>query len=292
VKIQREEISATTTAQRSAGPGDIEEEDLDSVRRTGYATEAYERWQFGQCATYARALMRMRPGLKFGAMGVGSGQHKYPTHYFAHDDRHAYDSAGRHPLPYHGITHHADYSDLDQDPHGSAVPTDASEEDITQAQDHARRNGILDGCHERQAMLITAGQADELGAQSELPPAENGSDTACNDCGRETLSTRPGVPTENYMVHDQLWQQAGADRGRLCIGCLEGRLGRQLARHDFPDVPINDPSFEPTDRYAWSYRTERLTDRWTGPARGQSAHSTARRRPDQNPRTTKGGRRS
>jgi hypothetical protein len=103
---------------------------------------------------------------------------------------------------------------------------------------------------------------DDLGAHSELPLAENGSDTACNDCGRETLSLVPGVPTEHYMVHDQLWQRAGLERGHLCIACLERRLGRQLARPDFPDVVINDPSIEPAGRYAWSYRTERLKDRW------------------------------
>ena len=106
----------------AAGPGGIDEEDLDSVRRAGYATEDYERWQFGQCATYARALMQMKPGLKFGVMGVGSGEHKYPTHFFAHDNRYAYDSAGRHPLPYRGITHHADYCDLDQDPQVRQCP--------------------------------------------------------------------------------------------------------------------------------------------------------------------------
>lgn len=154
---------------------DIDEEDLDSVRRAGYASEDYEYWQFGQCATYARALMQMKPSLKFGAMGVGSGEHKYPTHYFAHDDRHAYDSAGRHPLPYHGITHHADYSELDQDPHDPRVPLDACEQDITEAQDHARRNGILEGRHQRQAMPATAGQTSDgmrwvTAAAEELPP--------------------------------------------------------------------------------------------------------------------------
>ncbi len=148
--IQRNELQAPHGTDATPDPQQaIDEEDLDSVRRAGYATEDYERWQFGKCATYARALMKMRPGLKFGAMGVGSVEHKYPTHYFAHDSRYAYDSAGLHLLPYHGITYHADYSDLDQDPHGPGVPPDACEQDIVDAQDHARRNGILAGRHQR-----------------------------------------------------------------------------------------------------------------------------------------------
>lgn len=122
--------------------------------------------------------------------------------------------------------------------------------------------GVMPEAAQPPAVPTSPAAGDDLGAASELPPAENGSDTACNDCGRETLSALPGVPTEHYMVHDQLWQRAGLERGHLCIACLERRLGRQLTRHDFPDVALNDPSFEPTDRYAWSYRTERLKDRW------------------------------
>jgi hypothetical protein len=41
------------------------------------------------------------------------------------------------------------------------------------------------------------------------------------------------------MVSDEVWQSARIDRGMLCIGCLEGRLGRRLVRSDFTDAPIN-----------------------------------------------------
>lgn len=41
-------------------------------------------------------------------------------------------------------------------------------------------------------------------------------------------------------MHNELWTLAGAAEGYLCIGCLEDRLGRRLAREDFTDVPIND----------------------------------------------------
>jgi len=86
-------------------------------------------------------------------------------------------------------------------------------------------------------------------------------DTACVDCGVETLPT-DDRPAEFYMVHDAVW--AAADMrdpgGCLCIGCLETRLGRQLTRDDFTDASINDLAHT-DDRYAWSWRSERLRQR-------------------------------
>jgi hypothetical protein len=38
---------------------------------------------------------------------------------------------------------------------------------------------------------------------------------------------------EYYFVTDEIWKQAGAGKGMLCIGCLEERLGRQLRFNDF-----------------------------------------------------------
>lgn len=90
--------------------------------------------------------------------------------------------------------------------------------------------------------------------------------TRCCDCSAETLSAEPGVSTEYYMVHDEVWAAAGMDtRGHLCVGCLESRLGRQLHRHDFVDAPVNDAAITPTPRFAWSWRSERLLDRLTAP---------------------------
>ena len=83
----------------------------------------------------------------------------------------------------------------------------------------------------------------------------------CTDCGQDTLSSAPGVPTENYAVHNSVWEQAGAPKkAHLCVGCLETRLGRQLNRGDFPDVPVNDPDVEP-GAHAWTWRSDRLKDR-------------------------------
>ena len=43
------------------------------------------------------------------------------------------------------------------------------------------------------------------------------------------------------MVHPHIWEGAGLgpDAGYMCIGCLEGRLGRELLPMDFIEAPIN-----------------------------------------------------
>src|SRR5262245_24623610 len=85
--------------------------------------------------------------------------------------------------------------------------------------------------------------------------------TICADCGRATLKL-----SEWYMVKDRVWKQAWAGRLKswhilpgqqiLCIGCLEGRLGRKLTRKDFKNLSVNDPEeMEMSDR---------LLDRITG----------------------------
>lgn len=67
------------------------------------------------------------------------------------------------------------------------------------------------------------------------------------------------------MVTAEVWKAAGmpaptlrryneTDGDFLCIGCLEGRLGRELTAADFTDAPINEPS-------PWD--TPRLQDRKT-----------------------------
>ena len=84
-------------------------------------------------------------------------------------------------------------------------------------------------------------------------------DFSCRDCGRNTV---PQIGArgrrdrhEYYMVHDRVWVAAGMKRdtrtrrsGKLCIGCLERRLGQTLCRRDFTKVPVNalsDPRHTP-----------------------------------------------
>lgn len=56
-----------------------------------------DRWQTGDCAVYAHALIETRPALRLGAV---RGRGDSYLHFFAHDDMHAYDSRGSHELPY------------------------------------------------------------------------------------------------------------------------------------------------------------------------------------------------
>lgn len=57
----------------------------------------------------------------------------------------------------------------------------------------------------------------------------------CEDCGCDT-----GKMKEFYFIHTHLWLSVTSSiNGMLCIGCLEIRLGRQLAPADFTDASIN-----------------------------------------------------
>jgi hypothetical protein len=93
---------------------------LRELSQAGYVTEDWHRWQQGQCGTYALALIRAYPGLRLGVSGItGNGSAAdgwMPCHWYAHDDAYAYDSAGRHPLPYHGVHDDMDYHEQDTNP--------------------------------------------------------------------------------------------------------------------------------------------------------------------------------
>ena len=88
--------------------------------KTGTHKDASDWWedpdvadyQHGLCDTYALAMLEKYPHLRFGTAYNQYGGH----HYFTHDDTHAYDSIGKHPLPYHGVKGDLVESYLDQDP--------------------------------------------------------------------------------------------------------------------------------------------------------------------------------
>ena len=63
----------------------------------------------------------------------------------------------------------------------------------------------------------------------------------CADCGADTRPGRRGGGNEYYMVHNTLWEAAGMGAGKLCIGCLEERLGRRLTPPDFTKCRVNEP---------------------------------------------------
>jgi predicted RNase H-like nuclease len=66
-------------------------------------------------------------------------------------------------------------------------------------------------------------------------------DYGCSDCGYDTWD-------ETYRVGDPLWTAAGGVASRLCIGCLELRLGRALTPDDFVDVAERRFSAHPSSQ--------------------------------------------
>lgn len=57
----------------------------------------------------------------------------------------------------------------------------------------------------------------------------------CLDCSVDT-----GKIGEHYFIETDVWLSVVAsNKGMLCIGCLESRLGRKLSRKDFTDAFIN-----------------------------------------------------
>jgi hypothetical protein len=109
------------------------------------------RWQQGECGTYACAVMRAKPGTKLGVAGYaneGGPEHGWePQHFFAHDETHAYDSLGTHPLPYRGIHNQMDYWELGHEPETFGLPEDEQGSDVESAiqaaQRHARHLGQI-----------------------------------------------------------------------------------------------------------------------------------------------------
>jgi hypothetical protein len=68
---------------------------------------------------------------------------------------------------------------------------------------------------------------------------------SCIDCGVNTRRLR-----EYYMLRDEVWLQTGLgfDDGKLCIGCVEKRIGRRLKPSDFIDCPINQENYRHSKR--------------------------------------------
>ena len=59
----------------------------------------------------------------------------------------------------------------------------------------------------------------------------------CLDCNVDT-----GKISEHYFLNTSLWMKlAGSNKGMLCVGCVEKRLGRRLIASDFTPCHLNDP---------------------------------------------------
>lgn len=61
----------------------------------------------------------------------------------------------------------------------------------------------------------------------------------CLDCGVDT-----GKIGEHYMLVDRVWfSVTDSNRGMLCVGCIEKRLGRRLNANDFNNSYVNELGF-------------------------------------------------
>jgi hypothetical protein len=72
----------------------------------------------------------------------------------------------------------------------------------------------------------------------------------CIDCDIDTFKIK-----EYYMLFDMVWRIAvPEDKGMLCIGCVEERLGRKLSPEDFSICPLNEEGYPQP-------RSDRMKDR-------------------------------
>lgn len=113
---------------------------FEDLRAAGYITDEWERWQQGFCDLYALALMDLYPALRFGVLLDSDWCER---HFFAHDDQWAYDSAGRHPLPYYGVHGDLAHFEPDQDPEDYGVEDYSTASDLgAAAHAHIKRHHI------------------------------------------------------------------------------------------------------------------------------------------------------
>lgn len=101
-------FDTTGGSQRTARNSKARERSLDELAQAGYITDGWREWQQGGCIEYAHALKQRYPHLQVGVISTPGDVDDW-QHIFVHDGTYAYDSAGRHPLPYTGV-----HSDLEQ----------------------------------------------------------------------------------------------------------------------------------------------------------------------------------
>jgi hypothetical protein len=105
---------------------------------------------------------------------------------------------------------------------------------------------------------------------------ERGTWHLCDDCGVNTQEIG-----EQYMVNNSVWTAATgvshkwmAMAGFLCVGCIEGRLGRQLTNADFAGVAINKDRRHRSPRLCCRlYPSGRLCAPWSGGRRGRAGRA-------------------
>jgi hypothetical protein len=98
--------------------------------------------------------------------------------------------------------------------------------------------GLHDGWYDV-SVLVSGGVIEIVDIEVSSAP--------CDDCGFDTLNPEGH---EWYMVTGAAWEPVAADAKFLCVGCLEGRLGRRLTPADFAPWAINERSVLDSPRLA------------------------------------------
>lgn len=133
--------------------------EMQSLVDRGYVIDEWDIWQQGNCGIYAAALIRHDPTLRLGTLvdryfdEDDQCEYDHPVHFFAHDDQFAYDSAGRHSLPYVGVSLEQTYlcsTDEQAIWYSDEVPVDDKylgdvwiKDHLDAALTHAIRNNII-----------------------------------------------------------------------------------------------------------------------------------------------------
>ena len=112
-------------------------------------TANLDPFQHGGCIEYAHALKQRFPHLQLGTLTTPDDEDDW-QHVFMHDGRNAYDSAGTHPMPYHGVGGQWEpHDDADFDWYDEPEPSL-----LAAAHKHIERNGIGPRTASRTAMPI------------------------------------------------------------------------------------------------------------------------------------------
>jgi hypothetical protein len=112
---------------------------LADLAARGHVVDEWRRWQQGGCGSYAAALLSAFPHLRLGVLLNVDG---VADHFVAHDSVYAYDSAGRHLMPYLGVQPDEPFDEMliDQDPDDWDL--DEMPKDFPDALAHAERHNI------------------------------------------------------------------------------------------------------------------------------------------------------
>ncbi len=191
----------------------------DAGKEWASHTAARDPFQHGACIEYAHALKQRFPHLQLGTLTIPDDEDDW-QHVFMHDGENAYDSAGTHPMPYHGPAGQWEpHYDADFDWYDEPDP-----DLLDAAHKHIERHGIGPRTAARLAMPWYHNTDAELNpGDMLLPPTETGHKSQFADADPEmgTIYHPDKVyfyhhPTE--PTHEQIADQNGPYANAIGFG--------------------------------------------------------------------------